>query len=38
MDEKLLNRIIAVAYSDAGIVEKIRIYLLAKRMKKLKQL
>jgi len=36
MDEKLLNRIIAVAYSDAGIVEKIRIYLLAKKNEEVK--
>jgi hypothetical protein len=31
IDEKLLNRIISVAYGDANLIDKIRIYYLASR-------
>ncbi len=36
MNEKLLNRIISVAYGDAGISEKIKIYLLASNNEEVK--
>jgi hypothetical protein len=36
MEEKLLNRIISVAYNDASLLEKVRIYKLAEKNKKVK--
>ncbi|PID56957.1 MAG: hypothetical protein CR986_09780 [Ignavibacteriae bacterium] len=37
MKDELLNRIIAVAYNDASIIEKFKIYRLAKKNKEVKQ-
>ncbi|MCB9208485.1 MAG: hypothetical protein H6612_03555 [Ignavibacteriales bacterium] len=38
MDEKLLNRIISVAYGDASFIEKLKIYSLAKKNSEVKNL
>ena len=38
VDEKLLNRIISVAYGDANLLDKIRIYFLASRNKNINRL
>jgi len=38
INEALLNRIISAAYSDAGLIEKIKIYFLAARNKRVKKL
>ncbi|MEJ2614775.1 MAG: hypothetical protein P8Z35_07450 [Ignavibacteriaceae bacterium] len=38
VDEKLLNRIISVAYGDANLIDKIRIYFLASRSKEINRL
>lgn len=38
MDEKLLNMIISVAYGDASIAEKIKIYFLARKSREVKSL
>ncbi len=38
MNEKLLNKIISVAYDDANIIDKIRIYRLAKKNDEIKNI